>query len=100
MAALRPTRRGDLGLEHDLHHRHPRGLGLFRMLGYRFSPRIADLSDQRFWRADPIGGPAGDYGPLNAIARDKVNLERIRTHWPDMLRVAGSLLTNTCAPMT
>jgi TnpA family transposase len=69
--------------------------GLFRMLGYRFSPRIADLSDQRFWRADPVGGPAGDYGPLGAIARHKVNLERIRAHWPDMLRVAGSLLTNT-----
>ena len=27
--------------------------GLFRMLGYRFSPRIADLSDQRFWRGRP-----------------------------------------------
>src|SRR5215472_13725204 len=30
--------------------------GLFRMLGYRFSPRIADLSDQRFWRATPARG--------------------------------------------
>jgi hypothetical protein len=25
--------------------------GLFRLLGYRFSPRIADLADRRFWRA-------------------------------------------------
>jgi len=69
--------------------------GLFRLLGYRFSPRIADLADQRFWRADPIGGPPGDYGALNAIARHKVNVEKIRAHWPDMLRVTGSLLTNT-----
>ncbi len=47
-----------------------------------------------FWRADVPGQRAGDYGPLNAIARNKVNLDRIVTHWPDMLRVAGSLITN------
>jgi len=45
--------------------------GLFRMLGYRFSPRIADLSDQRFWRAELSNAPACDYGPLNAIARNR-----------------------------
>jgi TnpA family transposase len=68
--------------------------GLFRLLGYRFSPRIADVGGTGFWRADVPGQPAGDYGPLNAIARNKVNLDRIVTHWPDMLRVAGSLITN------
>ena len=26
---------------------------LFRILGYPFSPRIADLSDTRFWCVDP-----------------------------------------------
>lgn len=25
--------------------------GVFAMLGYRFSPRFADLPDQRYWRA-------------------------------------------------
>ena len=68
--------------------------GLFRMLGYRFSPRIADLSDQRFWRAHLPGAPAGDYGLVNGLARNKVNLDKIRAHWPDMLRVAGSLVTH------
>ena len=68
--------------------------GLFRMLGYRFSPRIADLSDQRFWRADLPGAPSGDYGLVNGLARNKVNLDKIRAHWPDMLRVAGSLVTH------
>ena len=68
--------------------------GLFRLLGYRFSPRIADVGGTGFWRADVPGQPAGDYGPLNAISRNKVNLDRIVTHWPDMLRVAGSLVTN------
>ena len=71
--------------------------GLFKMLGYRFSPRLRDLADQRFWRAEMPGEkdrtPA-DYGPLNAIARNKVNLDTVITHWPDMLRVAGSLITN------
>ncbi|WP_327117362.1 transposase [Nocardia sp. NBC_01730] len=32
--------------------------------------------------------------PLGAIARHRVNLERIRAHWPDMPRVAGALLAN------
>lgn len=42
---------------------------------------------------EPDRKPA-DYGPLNAIARYKVNLDKVITHWPDMLRVAGSLITN------
>ncbi|MFP3599831.1 Tn3 family transposase, partial [Chryseobacterium sp. SIMBA_029] len=67
--------------------------GLFRMLGYRFSPRISDIGDTRYWRAHWPNEPATDYGPLNAIARHKVNLAKIETHWPDMLRVIGSLVT-------
>jgi TnpA family transposase len=65
--------------------------GLFRILGYQFSPRIADLGDTRFWRVDP----GADYGALNALVRSKVNLGRIRASWPDMLRIAGSLHTGT-----
>ncbi|MFE3454965.1 Tn3 family transposase [Nonomuraea sp. NPDC059194] len=68
--------------------------GVFALLGYRFAPRFADLGDQRFWRADLSDGTASDYGPLEAIARQKVTLKKIITQWPDMLRVAGSLITN------
>jgi len=68
--------------------------GVFRMLGYRFSPRISDIGDTRYWRAEWPADPAADYGSLNAIARNKVNLARIVEHWPDMLRVAGSLVTH------
>jgi TnpA family transposase len=72
--------------------------GLYKMLGFRFAPRFRDLQDQRFWRAElpetEGEAPAAGYGPLEAIARNKVNLKRIATHWPDMLRVAGSLITN------
>jgi TnpA family transposase len=69
--------------------------GIFALLGYRFTPRIADLPDQRLWRATQPGHEPGDYGPLNDIARHKINLERIRAHWHDMTRVAGSLVSGT-----
>lgn len=61
--------------------------GLFRLLGYRFSPRLADIGGTRFWRIDP----RVDYGELNAVAKQKVSLARIATHWDDLLRLAGSL---------
>jgi hypothetical protein len=73
--------------------------GVYKMLGFRFAPRFRDLRDQRLWRADVVGAGKGweqaaDYGPLEVLARSKVNLHRIETHWPDMLRVAGSLITD------
>lgn len=69
--------------------------GIFTLLGYRFSPRIADLSDQRLWRATSPGEVASDYGVLNDVARHKINLEKITTHWEDMTRVAASLVTGS-----
>jgi TnpA family transposase len=68
--------------------------GIFSMLGYRFAPRFADLGDQRFWRADLPDATTTDYGVLEAIARNKVNTKKVIIQWPDMLRVAGSLVTN------
>ncbi len=68
--------------------------GLFKILGYNFSPRFRDLEDQRFWRATMPGVETGTYGPLEDIARNRVNLNKVITHRPDMLRVAGSLVTN------
>jgi TnpA family transposase len=67
--------------------------GIFTLLGYRFSPRIADLADQRLWRATLPGHTPGEYGPLNDVARNKVNLQKIIAHWDDMTRVAASLIT-------
>ena len=61
--------------------------GLFRLAGYRFSPRIADVGGTRFWRIDPNA----DYGELNALARQIINLQRITPHWDDFLRLIGSL---------
>ena len=61
--------------------------GLFRLLGYRFSPRLADIGGTRFWRIDPHA----DYGELNDISRHRLSLARIAENWDDMLRLAGSL---------
>ncbi len=65
--------------------------GLFWILGYQFSPRLADVGGVRFWRIDPDA----DYGPLNGLARNRVNTQRIAASWDDMLRVAGSLKMGT-----
>jgi TnpA family transposase len=61
--------------------------GLFWLLGYQFSPRLADIGETRFWRIDATA----DYGPLNKVARQKVNTDLIARNWDDLLRVAGSL---------
>lgn len=65
--------------------------GLFWMLGYLFSPRLADTGGALFWRIDP----KADYGDLNAIARGKVSISLIASHWDDLLRAAGSLKMGT-----
>lgn len=65
--------------------------GLFYLLGYQFSPRLADIGETRFWRIDP----AADYGALNGLARHRVNTWLIRHNWDDLLRVAGSLKQGT-----
>ncbi len=61
--------------------------GLFRLLGHRFSPRLADIGGTRFWRIDL----QVDCGPLNAISVHRFSLQKISPHWDDMLRLAVSL---------
>lgn len=65
--------------------------GLFWLLGYQFSPRLADAGEAVFWRIDKNA----DYGALNELARSCINTRRIEQHWDDMLRVAGSLKLGT-----
>ena len=55
--------------------------GLFRLLGYQYSPRLADAGGATFWRS-----------PLNTLARYQVNTPLVEQHYDDLLRVAGSLL--------
>ena len=64
--------------------------GLFGLLGYQFSPRLADISKSRLWRFDVNS----DYGILNNLSKSRIREELIHRHWEDMLRVAGSLKLN------
>jgi len=65
--------------------------GLFWLLGYQFSPRLADAGEAVFWRIDK----EADYTVLNELARGCVNVSKIEQHWDDMMRIAGSLKLGT-----
>lgn len=63
--------------------------GLLRLLGFDYRPQLADLPDAKLWRIDTAVG----YGPLAIAARGKIDLGRIRRHWPDILRLVASIHT-------
>jgi hypothetical protein len=65
--------------------------GIFHLLGYQFSPRLADIGGTRFWR---VGGKA-DYGALDGLASQRINIALIIQRWEDLLRLAGSLKLGT-----
>lgn len=65
--------------------------GLFWLLGYQFSPRLADAGEAVFWRIDKNA----NYSAFNDLARGHVNIHRIEPHWDDMMRIAGSLKLGT-----
>ena len=65
--------------------------GLFWLLGYQFSPRLADAGESVFWRIDK----EADYGVLNDLARSAAHPQKIHQHWDDMLRTGGSLKLGT-----
>lgn len=61
--------------------------GLFGLLGFQFSPRIANDKGTKLWRINSNA----DYGELNALSQNSINMELIDTHWDDILLVSGSL---------
>ena len=63
-------------------------------LGYRWAPRLADLPDQRLWRIDPHA----HYGPLNGLARHRINTRLIAENWDEICRLAASLRAGTVIP--
>lgn len=61
--------------------------GLFWLLGFRFSPRLADIGGVKLWRIDK----SADYGAFNPITEGVINIRIILENWPDLIRLAGSL---------
>ncbi|MEU7749343.1 Tn3 family transposase [Nonomuraea sp. NPDC049158] len=68
--------------------------GIFRLLGWQFSPRLADVGSATLYRADA----AAFYGRLNTMIKTRVNIGLVNDHWDDLLRVAGSLHTGAVRP--
>jgi TnpA family transposase len=63
--------------------------GVITLLDFDYRPQLADLPDSKLWRIDLTA----DYGPLNQAARGKLDLTRIRRHWPDIQRLIVSIHT-------
>lgn len=61
--------------------------GLFWLLGYQFSPRLADIGGAKLWRIDK----EADDGPFAMLARSTINIRLIEDNWTDLIRLAGSL---------
>lgn len=53
--------------------------GLFWLLGYQFSPRLADASESVSWRVDKCA----NYGILDELAHSCVNTLKIGQHWDE-----------------
>jgi TnpA family transposase len=61
--------------------------GLFWLLGFQFSPRLADIGGAKLWRINKTA----DYGPFDSIADGTINIRLIIENWEDLIRLAGSL---------
>lgn len=63
-------------------------------LGYRWAPRLADLPNQRLWRINTHA----HYGPLDGLARHRINTQLIAEHWDEICRLTASLRAGTVIP--
>ncbi|MEJ7765310.1 MAG: Tn3 family transposase, partial [Acidimicrobiales bacterium] len=62
--------------------------------GMRFVIPVADLADHRLWRIDL----AANYGPLQGLARNRINTALIISQWDQICRLTASLEARTVTP--
>ena len=62
---------------------------LCALLGFQFAPRIPDLRHRRLH----VFGRASDHPTLEPLVAGRINVDLLRVHWPDILRVAVSIRT-------
>lgn len=65
--------------------------GLTHLLGFKFAPRIRDLSDSKLFTIDK----ASKYPKLEAILRGQINTKVIGENYEDVLRLAHSIREGT-----
>jgi len=68
--------------------------GLFMLLGFRFAPRLRDLSDQTLYRPRK----QTDYSVLTPVLKKDIREDLIVNHWDDMNRLAASLKDGLVRP--
>ncbi len=66
--------------------------GLMHLLGFRFAPRIRDLSDTKLFI---IKGNAAYDALKPMISSDRLNIKAIRAHWDEILRLVTSIKQGT-----
>jgi len=64
---------------------------LCHMLGFRFAPRIRDLSDKRLYTVEK----PSSYPTLAGLISAPLNTKHIATHWNEILRLATSIKQGT-----
>jgi Tn3 transposase DDE domain len=64
---------------------------LMHLLGFRFAPRIRDLSDTKVY----VPNGKVKYQALAPMIGGTINLKAIRTHWNEILRLATSIKQGT-----
>ncbi|WP_425428160.1 Tn3 family transposase [Streptosporangium amethystogenes] len=74
-----------------LDHTPTWSLGFWNCWGSPTGRRWRTCPTRKGWR---ISSEA-DYGPLNTLARGKIDLRKVRRNWEDILRVVASIYTGT-----
>ena len=64
---------------------------LCSLLGFQFAPRIPGLKHRRLYT---FGKPS-DYPTLEPLIAGRINVDLIRAHWSEILRVVASISTGT-----
>ena len=67
---------------------------LFHLLGFRFAPRIRDLSDRRLFTIDR----GRSHGVLDPTIAGPVSMSTIEENWDELLRLAASIRAGTVQP--
>lgn len=65
--------------------------GLTHLLGFKFAPRIRDLSDSKLFTLEK----ASEYPKLESIFRGQINTKIIKDNYDDVLRLAHSIREGT-----
>ncbi|MFP7442584.1 MULTISPECIES: Tn3 family transposase [Bacillus] len=65
--------------------------GLTHLLGFKFAPRIRDLSDSKLFTLEK----ASKYPKLESILRGQINIKIIKENYEDVLRLAHSIREGT-----